>query len=638
MSRVCLIALLAFLVAPSVAQGHVAPGGVTIVSRDLPVGGARTLAAVQAPIRFDLVGLHWRGPGTVSFRTRSATGRWSGWQAAGDDNRPDRGSGEGVSTRGWRLGSPVWTGAAEGIQYRLRGRVSRLRAYYVWSPVEHQALRRLSVAGSPPIVSRTAWGGDELARRNNPLYASSVRLVIVHHTATPNAYTPDQAAAIVRGIDVYHVRANGWNDIGYNFLIDRYGQVYEGRYGGITRNVIGAHALGFNSGSVGIALIGNFTAAKPTPAAVQSLERLIAWRLDLAHVDPTSTLTYVSGGSERWRAGARIKLRAVSGHRDTGSTSCPGNAFYPLLAQVAAAAGQIGLPKLYAPVVRGKIGGPVTFAARLSTALPWTITIAGPDGRTVARGAGTGPAVTWTWDSTGFTPGRYTWTMDAGRNVLPARGVVGGSSLPPTPALVESLTVSPKVLSPNGDGYADTGTVSYALTARAAVTATVINAAGAPVETLFNAQQQSARAISFAWSPGDIPDGRYSLVLAARADGGRSLTVSAGFTVDRILSSVAVTPAAISPNGDGIDDTLAGSFTLAAPGTVSVTIVAPGGSTVATILEGQLDPGTYSFGWDGRLPDGSTAPAGHYQVVVSAADAFGTVTQPAAFDVTSAPP
>jgi len=246
-SRVCLAALLALLVVPSAAHGS-APGGVAFVSRDLPIGGERTLALAQAPIRFDLVGLRWTRRGTVVFRTRSTSGRWSAWQAPDDTN-------------------PTWTGASDGLQYRVRGDVSRLRAYYIWSPVEHQALRQLAVAGSPPIVSREAWGGDELLRRNQPLYSSAVRLVIVHHTATPNDYTPAQAAAIVRGIDVYHVKANGWNDIGYNFLIDRFGNVYEGRYGGITRNVIGAHALGFNSGSVGIALIGNFMTAKPTSAA-----------------------------------------------------------------------------------------------------------------------------------------------------------------------------------------------------------------------------------------------------------------------------------------------------------------------------------------------------------------------------------
>ena len=83
---------------------------------------------------------------------------------------------------------------------------------------------------------------------------------------------PAQAAAILRGIEVYHVKSNGWNDIGYNFLVDRYGTVYEGRAGGVDRNVIGAHALGFNTGSVGVAVMGTFTSAAP-PAAVETVAR-----------------------------------------------------------------------------------------------------------------------------------------------------------------------------------------------------------------------------------------------------------------------------------------------------------------------------------------------------------------------------
>jgi N-acetylmuramoyl-L-alanine amidase/FlgD Ig-like domain len=606
---------------------------VRIVSRDLPVGGERTLASTAAPIRFDLAGLHWQGTGTMLFRTRSVSGRWSDWQAADDDNRPDRRTAEGSSTRGWRLGSPIWTGASNRLQYRSRGQVSRLRVYYLWSPVEHRALRKLSVAGSPPIVSRTAWGGDELLRRSHPLYASSVRLVIVHHTATPNTYSPDQAAAIVRGIDVYHVKANGWNDIGYNFLIDQYGQVYEGRYGGTTRNVIGAHALGFNSGSVGIALIGNFMTVKPTRAAVRSLERLIAWRLDLAHVDPGSTLTYVSGGSERWQAGAKVKLRAVSGHRDTGSTSCPGSYLYPLLNSIAAAAEQTGLPKLYAPIVQGRLGGPVTFSARLSAALPWTITVAGADGRTVAQGTGVGPVVAWTWNSTGLAPGRYAWTIAAGASVLAATGVFAGQPLPPPAALVQNLAVTPAVLSPNADGYADQGTISYTLSARSSVTATVVDANAVAVATLFSRQTQSAHAISFGWSPVDLPDGRYSLVLTAKSGNGRTATATAAFTIDRTLSAVAATPAVIRPG-----DTATVTFALAGAAQAVVTILGPDGSTVATIFQNGLISGAYSYTWTALLADGSPPPDGHYQVVVSVADALGTVTQSAPFDVAAAPP
>ncbi len=348
-----------------------------------------------------------------------------------------------------------------------------------------------------------------------------MRLAIVHHTATPSVYSSDQAAAIVRGIDVYHVKGNGWNDIGYNFLVDRYGHVFEGRYGGVTKNVIGAHALGFNTGSVGIALIGNYMTDRPTQAQLQALERLIGWRLDLAHVDPTSTLTYASNGSERYRAGTPVKLRAVSGHRDTGFTSCPGTNLYALLGQVARAARGIGLPKLYSPVVLGKVGGRVTFKARLSSALAWTVTVTGPAGGTVASGSGLGSNVSWVWSSAGTPPGRYTWTIEAGSSMLPASGVIGGRSLPvPGGHLLKGLMVTPTTLSPNGDGYADTATLSYALTAQATVTATVIDSTGTPVATIVSARKQSARAISTAWSPDLLPDGPYTLsVSASAADG-----------------------------------------------------------------------------------------------------------------------
>src|SRR5206468_8858593 len=119
------------------------------------------------------------------------------------------------------------------------------------------ARRTVLVAGLPTIVPRSGWLADEKIKRARPRYAAALKLAIVHHTAGTNSYTPAQAAAIVRGIEVYHVKANGWNDIGYNFLVDRYGTVYEGRGGGIDKNVIGAHSLGFNNSTVGVSLIGN---------------------------------------------------------------------------------------------------------------------------------------------------------------------------------------------------------------------------------------------------------------------------------------------------------------------------------------------------------------------------------------------
>ena len=128
----------------------------------------------------------------------------------------------------------------------------------------------------------------------------------------------------MRAVQTYHVKSNGWNDIGYNFLVDPFGQIFEGRGGGMTRNVIGAHAEGFNTGSVGIAVLGSYGSTAPTKAAKDALARLIAWRLDLAHVDPTSSLTWTSQGGPKYPAGTAALIKAVNGHGDVGATACPG--------------------------------------------------------------------------------------------------------------------------------------------------------------------------------------------------------------------------------------------------------------------------------------------------------------------------
>ena len=158
----------------------------------------------------------------------------------------------------------------------------------MWSRVTAVPARTLTQAGTPAIVTRAAWGANEEIVRARPSLAPAVRLAVIHHTAGTNSYTRAQAAAIVRGIEVYHVQGNGWNDIGYNFLVDRFGTVYEGRGGGIERNVIGAHAEGFNTGTTGIALLGNYLSAVPTPAQQNALAGLA--RLAPRHRARGSTL------------------------------------------------------------------------------------------------------------------------------------------------------------------------------------------------------------------------------------------------------------------------------------------------------------------------------------------------------------
>ena len=123
-----------------------------------------------------------------------------------------------------------------------------------------------------------------------------------------------------------------------------------------------------------------------------ALVKLLAWRLDVAHVDPLSTVVYTSGGNAKFKAGKIVTLRAISGHRDTGPSECPGNDAYALLPAIAKRVSLTGLPKLYSPTVAGALGGPVRFQARVSSALPWTVTITDQLGKIVASGTGPRPA------------------------------------------------------------------------------------------------------------------------------------------------------------------------------------------------------------------------------------------------------
>jgi N-acetylmuramoyl-L-alanine amidase-like protein len=613
-----------FLAAPAVARG-----GVSMTVREVPLhGGGRTLASAS-PKRFDLVGLHWRGPGSVEFRTRSLAGRWSSWHVAAPEaeDLPDAFTSEARPTEGWRLGNPYWTGSANRIAYRLHGRVTRLRAYFVRSPEERVPMRRLSIAGSPPIFTRRAWNANETIRKGVPAYAGSVQFAVVHHTAGSNSYTASQSAAIVRGIEVYHVQGNGWNDIGYNFLVDKYGQVFEGRFGGVERNVIGAHAEGFNTGSVGVAMLGTYASATPPAAARTALANLLAWRLDVAHVDPLARLSWSSGGNARFPQGVPVSLRVVSGHRDTGFTTCPGNALYAQLRSLAQAAAAAGLPKLFAPSVQGDIGGQVRFRARLSEALPWTVTVADAEGAVVGTGSGTSTDIDWTWDAATAARGQYTWTIDAGETVRPATGTIGAR---PVALAIRSPSARPRTITPNGDGQTDASTITYTLTAPATVTAVLRSPAGVQLAQLFSQAKRPGKQ-SFKFTAAGVPDGRYEIVLSAN-DGVANVTAVVSVLVDRTVRGFLAAPPSASPNGDGIRDDLSFRFELLRPANVKLDIVRAG-KNVAAVYAATLVSGTQSVSWNA-----ATVPDGTYTAVLTATNELGTVTHAIAVRIDRAAP
>ncbi|MFG3497080.1 N-acetylmuramoyl-L-alanine amidase [Streptomyces sp. NPDC047928] len=204
-----------------------------------------------------------------------------------------------------------------------------------------------STMPQPPITSRAGWGADESISPEEPSYlpGGKVKAVVVHHTAESNTYTCADAPRMVRGIYAYHVQRLGWKDIGYNFLVDKCGTVYEGRKGGVDRPVQGAHAYGFNAETTGISVLGTYTEAAPSTAAMTSVARIAAWKLGQYGVDPTGTTTLTAGASgsnyfhKSWASGAKLTFPTIHGHRDGYNTQCPGNAFYDRLSTLRAWAG-----------------------------------------------------------------------------------------------------------------------------------------------------------------------------------------------------------------------------------------------------------------------------------------------------------
>ena len=372
--------LLAVLVLAGVALGVVPPPLAAAPPARVheQVLGPRSLAAARwsdqqeicAPFRFTMVGFTWRGADHADVSV-AAHGRRI--LLTGDAHEgPDPGT-EGddatVAT------APLWLGDTGCVRVRLRSedgeRLRRVSAVFIDSRERSSSLlgsighRLISawrgLAGAPAqawtpqpgIVSRAGWGANEGWRNCSPTYMDRVDVAYVHHTATGNSYSKSDVPSIMRGIYRYHTSAPlSYCDIAYNFLIDRFGRVFEGRYGGITKPVQGGHAAGFNERTVGIAAIGDYTSKAPETALIRAFRRLIAWRLDVAHVRPASQATLTSsygGGTSRYAAGTKVRVYRVIGHRRTNATGCPGDRLAAKVGAIRNGADRIGHPKIYNP-------------------------------------------------------------------------------------------------------------------------------------------------------------------------------------------------------------------------------------------------------------------------------------------------
>ena len=325
---------------------------------------ARGAGVVSEPMRaakrFNAVGLTWRGrvgePG-IAIRTRRDGSRWSAWSPMSThvEDGPDPGAER--APRG--VTSPSWAGEADWVQYRSSRGLPGLRLDFInvrgtatAADRARTAVRRAAGAGAgtlasllapgdasaaakPSMVSRAEWGASKCQPRSGPEYGE-VKSAFVHHTVNNNDYTRAEAPDVVLAVCLYHRNTNGWNDIGYNFLVDRFGTIYEGRGGGADKPIVGAQAVGYNAQSTGIANLGTFTSEEQNPAAIRSVAALIRWKLPLHGAPTTGTTTLVStgGSTNRYAAGKSVRLQRVSGHRDTGATECPGSALYAQLPEV----------------------------------------------------------------------------------------------------------------------------------------------------------------------------------------------------------------------------------------------------------------------------------------------------------------
>ncbi|WP_405826226.1 peptidoglycan recognition protein [Streptomyces sp. NBC_01390] len=199
------------------------------------------------------------------------------------------------------------------------------------------------LAAKPRIVPRTAWIGDAEGDQPPPRYDDRVVAVFVHHTDSPNGYDCADAPRLIRYVYTGQTGSRDWDDIGYNFVVDRCGTIYEGRAGGVDRPVTGAHTQGFNHRTAGVAALGTFTAGVPVPQAMtDAIAALTAWKLGLSDVDPRGTARLVSSNSlSRFASGTTVTLPALAGHNAGYMTSCPGAALTARLPEIRKAAARL---------------------------------------------------------------------------------------------------------------------------------------------------------------------------------------------------------------------------------------------------------------------------------------------------------
>ncbi|MDE3070959.1 MAG: N-acetylmuramoyl-L-alanine amidase, partial [Acidobacteriota bacterium] len=363
----------------------------------------------------DLIAVGWGGAGGACsssplIRVPSRGRRMGDWVRACDCAAAPGRPGERTPPH---IGEPIWTGGSRELELRSARALSGVRLYLVDTSGglgEHAVapLRQASGAsgatalalaapvlqagpGQPPIIARRVWAGDSSHPSVAPEYGA-VRMGFVHHTENPNGYGPAEVPAMLRAIYVFHRFARGWDDIGYNFVIDLYGRIFEARAGGIDEPVAGAQAGGYNGVSTGVAVLGTFSSTPISAPARRALEHLLAWKLAL-HGAPAQGRVVVRvnpAGAvySRYPANARVALPRIAGHRDADTTECPGDVLYGELPGMRPRIASLqGRPLRATIALRSASGGPAP--APLPAGLPVLVsgTLASLDGTPIAGAA-----------------------------------------------------------------------------------------------------------------------------------------------------------------------------------------------------------------------------------------------------------
>ena len=261
--------------------------------------------------------------------------------------------------------SPYWVGDATRYELDLAASDAEVADVHLVYETTRRVVVETAPAGAdpgaPPIWGRQNWGAR--APRSNPTIAPELKASVLHHSAGTNNYGPADVPSLLRGIQAYHMDANGWDDIAYNFAVDQFGRIWEGRSGGVQNAVVGAHARGFNTGTFGVVVLGDFTQAHVSGDALSAVVQVMSWKFAVHDVDPRFATWYQAGaGSPVYPPGTWLPVPRIFAHSDVGQTACPGGWLYYWMEAIRNAVNERA-PWMSAPGIAAGgnfVGGPET--------------------------------------------------------------------------------------------------------------------------------------------------------------------------------------------------------------------------------------------------------------------------------------